>query len=126
MHPLAPAGTMVLLGLAACGTEPRVCTPSFEPGITVRALEAGTGRNVTDEARGAVSDGAYVDSLRPAGIDSAQRPVLLHAADERPGTYDVFVERVGYQSVSLSEVEVRADDCHVHTVALELTMVPIR
>jgi len=110
--------------LAACG-DPGACTTSIEPGITVRALEAGTGRNVTDGAQGTVSDGEYVDSLRPAELDGSHQVLRLRAADERPGTYGLFLERTGYQSVSLSSVQVRAGDCHVDTVALDLTMVPI-
>jgi hypothetical protein len=105
-------------------TDPGACTLDILPAITVRALEAGTGKNVTDSAQGAVSEGAFVDSLRPAQVDAAGNVQLLSAADERAGTYEVFVERAGYQAVSLSAVEVREGDCHVHTVALDLTMVP--
>ena len=112
----------VLLPPAAC-TDPGACTLSIEPAITVRAVDRGTGQNVADGARGTVSDGAYVDSLRPAAIDAAQRVVLLRAADERPGTYDVFLERPGYQSVSFRAAEVTRDECHVNTVALDITMV---
>jgi hypothetical protein len=122
---LAPAGILLAIGLAACGTEPGACTLNVVPGITVRALEAATGRNVTDSAQGTVADVTYVDSLRPTELDAAQRILRLGAAYERPGTYGVFVERPGYQAVSLSEVKVRAGECHVHTAALDLTMVPI-
>jgi len=119
-----PATIVMVLLLVGCA-DPGACTLNIEPGITVRALEAGTGKNVTDSAQGTVSEGAFVDSLRPAQIDPDGRVQLLSAADERAGTYDVFVERRGYQAVSLSEVEVGKDDCHVRTVALDLTMVPI-
>ena len=82
----------------AC-TDPGACTLNIEPGITVRALEAGTGKNVTDSAQGAVSEGASLTVYRPAQVDAAGRVQLLSAADERAGTYDVFVERPGYQAV---------------------------
>ena len=124
MRASVPATIAIGLLLMAC-TDPGACTLNIEPGITVRALEAGTGKNVTDSAQGAVSEGAFVDSLRPAQVDAAGSVRLLSAADERAGTYDVFVERPGYQAVSLSRVEVTADACHVNTVALDLTMVPI-
>ena len=45
------------------------CTLSVEPGIALRALEAGTGKNVTDSTRGAIGEGIYIDSLRPAESD---------------------------------------------------------
>jgi len=104
---------------------PGACTLNIEAGITLEAREAGTGRNVTDSAQGTVSEGTFVDSLRPFGVEPDGRVVSLHAADEREGTYGVFVERPGYQSVSLSNVRVTGDECHVHTVDLDVTMVPI-
>jgi hypothetical protein len=119
-----PAIAMAVL-LSGCNTGPGACTASFEPGITVRALDANTSENVTDGAEGTVVEGAYVDSLRPAGHDASARVLLLSAAHERPGTYDVFVERPGYQAVSLSAVDVTQDECHVRTVALDVTMVPL-
>ena len=124
MRASIPATIMISLLLVGC-TDPGACTLNIAPAITVRTLEAGTGKNVTDSAQGTVSEGAFVDSLRPAQIDAAGGVQLLSAADERAGTYEVFVERPGYQALSLSAVEVRAGDCHVQTVALDLTMVPI-
>lgn len=114
----------VAVSLTACGTDPVLCLPNIAHAITVRALEAETGRNVTDGARGTVVDGSYIDSLRPTGPPGVGA-TSLSAAEERPGTYDVFLERNGYQSVSRSDVRVVADECHVHTVLLDLTMVPI-
>ena len=124
MRASVPATIAISFVLVGC-TDPGVCLPNLSPGITVRALEAGTGTNVTDGAQGRVAEGTYADSLRPAEVDGAGRVLLLSAADERAGTYEVFVERPGYQAVSRSAVEVREGDCHVHTVALNLTMVPI-
>ena len=120
-----PAATAVSLGLAACGTDPGACTANIQSAVTVRALAAGTGENVTDGARGTVSEGTYADSLRPAELDAAQRVLLLSGADERPGTYDLFVERDGYQAVSLGGLVATAGECHVNTVSVNVTMVPI-
>ena len=125
MRDLAATMTSISLLLAGCGTDPVLCTDSIEPAITVRALEAGTGQNVTDGAQGTVSEDTYVDSLRPAHFDAAQRVLLLRAADERPGTYGLFLERDGYQSVSLSGIEVTMGECHVNTVPVNVTFVRI-
>ena len=125
MRASIPAAIALSLTLLAC-SEPGACTLSIEPGITVRALDSGSGENVTDGAHGTVTEGTFVDSLRPAQVDEAGRVLLLSGPDERAGNYGVFVERPGYQAVSLSAVEVTAGDCHVNTVALDVTMVPIR
>jgi uncharacterized heparinase superfamily protein len=117
--------TGVSLVLAGCGTDPEFCTGSIEPAITVRALAAGSGENVTNGAQGTVSEDSYSDSLRPALFDPAQRVMQLRAADERPGTYGLWVERDGYQAVSLSGIEVTMGECHVNTEAVDVTMTPI-
>ena len=117
--------TGVSLVLIGCGTGPGLCTESIEPAITVRALAAGSGENVTNGAQGTVSEDSYADSLRPALFGPTQQILLLRAADERPGTYGLWVERDGYQAVSLSEIEVTMGECHVNTVAVDVTMVPI-
>ena len=124
MHASIPATIAISLLLVGC-SEPTPCLPNVAPGIIVRALEDGTGVNVTDGAKGTVTDGTYVDSLRPAALDGAGHVLTLSAADERAGTYAVFVERPGYQAVSMSGVEVRPGECHVHTVVLDLSMVPV-
>ena len=92
-----PAATAVSLGVAACGTDPGACTANIQSAVTVRALAAGTGEYVTDGARGTVSE----------------------------GTYDLFVERDGYQAVSLGGLVATAGECHVNTVSVNVTMVPI-
>jgi hypothetical protein len=123
MRALAVTMTSVSLLLAGCGTDPVLCTDSIEPAITVRALDSRTGQNVTDGAQGVVSEDTYVDNLQPAQFDADQRVVLMRAADERPGTYDLFLERDGYQAVSLSGIEVTMGECHVNTVPVDVTMV---
>lgn len=121
--PVMAAATSLLL--AGC-TDPGACTLNIEPAITVRALEAGTGLNVTDGAEGTVSDGTFSDSLQPDQVDASQHVLRLRAADERAGTYDLFVERPGYQAVALSNIQVTRDDCHVKTVNVDVTFVPIQ
>jgi hypothetical protein len=117
--------TAAVAVLAGCGTGPDACTLNIEPAVTVRALEAGTGQNVTDGAQGTITDGAYSDSLVPDQIDATQHVLRLRAADERPGSYDLFVERPGYQAVALSNIRVTRGDCHVNTVDVDVTFVPI-
>src|SRR4051812_46540323 len=122
---LASCAAATIAVLEGCGSEPGVCALDVVPAITVRALAAGTGENVTDGVQGTVSEGAYADSLRPAEFDVNQRVLLLSGADERPGTYELFVEREGYQAVSLGGLEATAGECHVNTRAVDVTLVPI-
>ena len=98
------------------------CTASVEPAIVIFALDGATGVNITDSASGSVTDGSYSDSFRPNRLDQMGIPVSLRAADERPGTYGVWVVRPGYQPVSLTAVTAKAGECHVETVSLQVTM----
>jgi len=111
------------LVLGACSTEPN-CTDSSEPAITVRAIDGFTGENVTDGAAGTVSEDAFVDSLRPALWETDGRVLKLRGADERAGSYDLWIEREGYQAVSILGIEVTRNECHVNTVDMNVTMVP--
>jgi hypothetical protein len=120
----APCTAAAIVFLGGC-SEPGACTTDIAPAITVRAIDAATGENVTDGARGTVSDAAYADSLRPAQFDVTQRVLLLSAADERPGTYALWLERDGYQAVSLDGLEATEGECHVNTLAVNVTMVAI-
>jgi hypothetical protein len=66
-HPIRlffSAAAAVALMLTSCGTEPGACTLDVQPAVTVRAFDAGTDENITDGARGTVSEGSYSDSLR--------------------------------------------------------------
>jgi hypothetical protein len=124
MRVAIPGTIAISMWLMAC-SDPGACTLSAEPGITVRVLDAATGTNITDGAHGTVTEGTYVDSLRPTEVDDTGRVQVLSAVYERPGTYDVFLERPGYQAVTRGGVRVTADECHVHTVRLDLSMVPL-
>ena len=85
--------------------------------MVVEIRDARTGIPLAASARGAVRDGAYVDSLRPHGGYGIAPYVLtsLAAAKERPGRYSVRVEVPGYRMWTLDGVVVRAGECHVRT-----------
>jgi hypothetical protein len=111
-------------GMAACSSaaSPVVCTANFAPAIVVEVRD-GAGQPAADGARGAVHDGAYVDSLRPNVWDGGQL-LGFRAAYERAGTYTVTVEKPGYQSWQVDGVRVTRDECHVRTQRLVATLVP--
>jgi len=108
---------------AGCGISNPMCTQSIEPAIGVFVVDSVTWAPIADSAFGAVHDGTYVDSLRPAAYDSTGTPVAFAAADERPGVYTVDVLRPGYRPWSQTDVQVTSDGCHVRTVLLTASMV---
>lgn len=107
---------------AACGISNPMCSLEIEPAVGVFVVDAATQASIADSAYGAVHDGAYVDSLRPSGVDTNGVPVSFRAADERPGVYTIDVLRPGYRPWSKAGVEVQRNVCHVQTVVLTASM----
>jgi hypothetical protein len=105
---------MLIVPLAGCGTEP-ICTDEIVPGVVVEIRDAFDDVPLAANARGAVHQGTFVDSLRPHGSVGDGTLISRAAADERPGEYLIRVEHVSYLTWE-DVVLVRANECHVETV----------
>ena len=110
---------------AACeslfGSGP--CDLIVDPAIVVEIRDAQTGTPLADSAWGVVIDGEFSDSLR-AVIPVSPSLVERRAADEREGTYTVFVSRPGYRNWSVSGVRVGPGrTCSVRTARLSAMLV---
>ena len=111
--------TATLTLLAGCRESSGVICPA----VALRAIEVEVRDEVTDEpraelARGMVEDGSFTDSLRIIGYDSSMVPTILGAGDDRPGMYEVRIERAGYEAWDTTGVRVRAGECGVIPVQL--------
>jgi len=92
------------------------CDTGISPGILAEIRDAQSGAPLADSAHGHATDGAFSDSLRPySGL-------ALHAADERSGTYSLFVTRPGYATWSASGIRVSRGRCHVSTANITVRM----
>lgn len=120
MRPLVPLCSLAFaLFTTACDAVfPGACTAETEPAIEVEVTDSATGEPAAGGATGVLVDGAYSDSLRVIGLDADGEGLLLGGAFERPGTYDVRVEKGGYQVWTREGVRVRGGDCGPRTVRL--------
>ena len=120
---------LTLLFFGGCDflMDPVVCTGEVVPGVVVTVRDAETGVAVAFGATGRVQDGSYVGELSPYERSGSDLSTLfsLRGADERPGTYEVFVEREGYAPWSTSGVRVTAGTCHVRTVRVQSELTPL-
>ena len=107
---------MLVLPLAGCGTEP-ICTDETVPGVVVEIRDAFDDAPLAANARGAVHEGTFVDSLRPHSWIGNGTLVGRAAADERPGDYRITVEHEGYLAWE-GFARVRANECHVETMVV--------
>lgn len=121
--PLAALGAIALSG---CGILDAGCGTGTVPAIVVEIYDSTNGYPAAYEAEGRVEDGSYTDPLVPYGSITEDRTTLfsLRAAVERTGTYDVFVEKEGYEDWTATDVEVTQGRCHVRTRVLYAELVP--
>lgn len=107
------ATVCVVTACSSNATQPGGCSPeALRPAILVQVVAA-SGPAIRDTlTKGAVRDGAYVDSLRPVQ-GSVGSIVSLGAAINRPGTYDVTVEHPGYVPFEKDSVVVLGDSCGI-------------
>lgn len=111
----------------SCPTKP--CTAGWVPGIWVSVLDAESGAPIACGAVAWVTDGAYTDTLRTSDctLPDSLRSGGMSGGDDRPGIYDVHVERAGYHPWDRAGVHVirRRCDCHVQRVTLEARLEPL-
>ena len=112
------AATLALLAAGCADSSGVVCPAVIRPGIEVEVRDAVTDEPLADLARGIVEDGAFADSLRVISYDAAMVPSVLGAAGERPGIYNVRIERAGYEAWDTAGVSVQAGECGVIPVQL--------
>jgi hypothetical protein len=106
--------------VAGCNLS-TACTLDSRPGIVVEVRDAVTAAAIADGARLIVRDGDYVETVE--GPPIAGLP-YLEAARERPGMYDVTVQKAGYEEWTRSRIWARDGGCHVSTVRLQATLQP--
>jgi hypothetical protein len=119
------------VGLAGCHNPfagAYSCPADITPAIVVEIRDARTGAPLANDARGAVHDGAYVDSLIPyEGTGTGAGPLVLfsrRAADERPGNYSVEVNHPGYRVWTVAGVRAVAGQCGVKTRRIAASLQP--
>lgn len=105
--------SMVVLG--------HVCTTDLRYGIAVTVMDSSTGEPPSTASLVART-AAGTDHVGPQSPVRAARnaapTLVLNAAPERAGTYDLTVRAPGYQTWHRTGVEVTKDECHVHTVLI--------
>jgi hypothetical protein len=97
------------------------CTADFRYGVVVEVRDSVTGAPAADGARLIARDGAYADTSDQLPF---RDPLLLRAAGERGGRYDLTVQKSSYREWTRTGVRVREDGCHVIPVRLVARLQP--
>lgn len=115
---LISALSLVFPGCVADYSTGKVCTAIAVPALAVTVLDGVTGQRICDATVVAV-EGSFRSPLErsPGEMCGYSGPY------ERAGVYEVQVSREGYRAVAESNVRVNADECHVITRQLTVTLV---
>ncbi len=115
--------TLLISGLpfTTCVNPPdgTPCTTLFAYGVNVTLTDAVSGDPI-DGATLTLTEGTYTEVMQafPTG------PGEYVGAGERAGTYTLVATAPGYQSQTIENIVVTADECHVRGVHLNVTLQP--
>ena len=127
---LLVAVALVVSGCSMVGTEDEddeiiACTTELRPAIEVTVTNARSGASAAADSIGFAIEGDYTDTLRVIGYDEEREPLRIAGAYERAGTYDVRIEKEGFQTWTRKDIKVEENVCHVETVELDAELTPV-
>ena len=123
MRRQARAALVVLSIAAAACDDPVACTLAIEPAIEALVVDSVTGEPAAADALGVLVLGGEQLPMILTGTDIEGRPLVLAGGDE-PGSYDVRIEKAGYDPWTRDDVEVESNDCGVVTERFEARLQP--
>ena len=120
---------ILLVCLTACDSPTDnggvICPAWIQRAIEVDVTDASTGLPIARDAKGIVRDGTFADSLRVVGwrgLPPNDTATTLGAALGRRGTYDVYIERAGYQPWAQMGVTPHVGACGLETKHLQAAL----
>ncbi len=112
---------LAAVGLASTGCaivpDETACTLLYAYGVTAEVTDATTGEFISD-ATLTLRDGNYEEEMQYRYQGS------YVGAGERAGTYTLEAFLPGYESQTINNIVVTADECHVIGVAVTVKLVP--
>jgi hypothetical protein len=119
----------ILIGAIGCSgssvSASPVCTLELRPAVMVYVKDSLTNTGVASGASLVVREGSFKDSVAAPNARPDLNDLVLGAAGERAGTYQVTVSKPGYATWMQSNVRVTKNECHVNTVKLTALLQPV-
>ena len=94
-----------------------VCTAVYAYGLTVTVKDESD--NPVSGATLTLSEGSYQEIL------NEPNPGVYIGAGERAGTYSLMIFADGFETVTVDDIFVDADECHVIGVSREIILQPV-
>ena len=111
------------LAAAGCGLifDGRACTEVYAYGLTVTVADE-NGEPVTGAAL-TLTDADYTETIPgPPGTGIELEGGVYLGAGERAGTYTLTIEAEGFEPVTIDNIVIEADECHVIGVTREVAL----
>ncbi len=111
-------------GLPFAPDDDIICTAEYRSGLQVEVRDAETGAPAGTGATVRARAPGFTEELHAVQTEVGAEVLLFHGVGERAGTYEVSVERPGYESWRRAGVTISRDACHVIPIRLEARLVP--
>jgi hypothetical protein len=110
----------LLIPLIACGC-PTNCPEDDDPvvGLVISARNSGNGIPIVNPTI-TLTDGAYQETMIPRDPTG----ITFMGAVERAGTYTVTIQKEGFKTTTVQNVNVPQRFCHVQTQTLTVNIPP--
>ena len=126
---MRPLHTMVAVLLAtlvcACGDENVMCPAFQSPAVYVEVRNAADYTPAAGHATGYLRNGTYVDSMYAGTVDGNGDTVGMSSVFAGAGTYEVVVQKSGFQTWRRTGVTVRHTRCGNESVRLVALIEPL-
>ena len=118
---VAGCGVFAVMATASLACSPTQCGLPATFGLAVRVVDGRSNTTICD-AKVIATDGSYVEQLQALGGG----PLCDYVgAEERAGTYDIRVEKTGYQQGDVRGVNVQEGTGSCPTVAAQAVSVAL-
>ncbi len=107
--------------LFSCGGDEDdfFCNDSEEPAIEIEVFDSATQLPISCGAKATIQDGTFTQEVENTPETNCDDSIILGAADERAGNYDISISKEGYYEWNTYNVVVSENECHVNTVNIQ-------
>ena len=95
-----------------------VCTSEAVFGIKVSVLSASSQQFIGCDASVIIKDGSYYKKIDNLAGSNCNESFVFSGAQERTGTYDIIVQKQGFDDWYQDDVVVTANSCHVNSTSI--------
>ena len=94
------------------------CTSEAVFGIKVSVLAASSRQHIGCGASVIIKDGNYYKKIDNPDVDNCNESYVFSGAQERIGTYDIIIQKAGFDDWHQDDLVVTPNSCHVNSTSI--------